>query len=100
VRGRLAFLGAATAAVGAVAARFLRRRGPDGPDPRAGALRERLEESRAVVTAREEFEAAETPVDEVKPVADAEQRRPDVDERRRDIHDRARTTGEEMRGGE
>jgi hypothetical protein len=98
MRARLAFLGAATAAVGAVAARFLRRKGPEAPDPRAGQLRQRLEESRAVVTAREEFEAAETPVDEVKPVEEAEEQRRDVEERRQEIHDRARTTAEEMRG--
>jgi hypothetical protein len=98
VRARLAFLGAATAAVGAVAARFLRRKGPEAPDPRAGELRQRLDESRAVVTARDEFEAAETPIDEVKPVGEVGEQGPDVDDRRREIHDRARKTAEEMRG--
>ena len=97
MKARLAFLGAATAAVGAVAARFLRRSGPDVSDPRADELRQRLAESRAVVTEREEFEAAETPVDEVEPVAGGEDRRGDVEERRREIHDRAQTTAEEMR---
>jgi hypothetical protein len=60
------------------------------PDPRASELRERLEESRSVVAEREEFEEAETPIDEVEPVAE-------VDERRREIHDRARSAAEEMR---
>ena len=98
MRARLAFLGAATAAAGAVAARFLRRQPPEAPDPRAGDLRQRLAESRAVVSEREEFEAAETPVDEVEPVGDVDQPGREVDERRRQIHDRARTTSEEMRG--
>jgi hypothetical protein len=91
VRARLAFLGAAVAALGAVSARFWRRSRPrPEDDPRAGELRERLEESRAVVSEREEFEEAETPVDEVEPVAD-------VTERRREIHDHARAAAEEMR---
>jgi len=60
-------------------------------DPRAEALRAKLEESKAVVGEREEFEAAETPVDEADP-----------EERRRRVHDAARATVEEMRasGGE
>jgi hypothetical protein len=94
VRGRLAFLGAAAAALGAVSARLWRRKGPASePDPRADELRRRLDESRSVVSERDEFEGAETPVDEVEPVAD-------LDERRREIHDRARTTAEEMRRDE
>jgi hypothetical protein len=91
VRARLAFLGAAAAALGAVAARFRRsRRAEAEPDPRAAELRQRLDESRSVVSERERFEEAETPVDEVEPVAE-------VDERRREIHDRARSAAEEMR---
>jgi hypothetical protein len=98
VRARLAFLGAAIAALGALAARFLRRRRDPSTesDPRAGELRQRLQESRAVVSEREEFEAAETPVDEVEPVAQAAEPQ-DVDERRRKIHDRARAAAEDMR---
>lgn len=85
------FAGAAAAAAGAIAARILRRRPPEPtPDPRADELRQRLDESRAVATAREEFEASETPVDEVEPVAD-------VDARRRELHERAQATAEEMR---
>ena len=89
-------LAGAAAAVGAVAARLLGRRRPrpdPGPDPRAGELRQRLDESRTVVSEREEFEAAETPVDEVEAV-------PDVDARRREIHDRAKAASDEMRRGE
>jgi hypothetical protein len=99
VRARLAFLGAATAALGALAARFLRRRRDPSAeaDPRAGELRQRLQESRAVVSEREEFEAAETPVDEVEPVAQGAAEPQDVDERRREIHDRARAAAEDMR---
>ena len=80
-------------------ARFLfwRRPAPVSPppepevDPRAEALRAKLEESRAVVDEREEFEAAETPVDEADP-----------DERRRRVHEAGRAAVEEMRasGGE
>jgi hypothetical protein len=92
VRGRITVLAGAAAAVGAVAARVFRRRQhrEAGSDPRAGELRERLAESRAVVTEREEFEAAETPVDEAEPVAD-------VDERRREIHEQAREAAEDLR---
>jgi hypothetical protein len=91
VRARLAFLGAAAAALGAVAARLRRTRQAEvEPDPRAAELRQRLDESRSVVSEREQFEEAETPVDEVEPVAE-------VDERRREIHDRARAAAEEMR---
>ena len=96
---RITVLAGAAAAVGAVAARVLRRRrhGEGGSDARAGELRERLAESRAVVDERDEFEAAETPVDEVEPVADVDERRPDVDERRREIHERAREAADDMR---
>jgi hypothetical protein len=91
MRARLAFLGAAVAALGAVGARIRRRKQAEAePDPRATELRQRLEESRSVVSEREQFEEAETPVDEVEPVTD-------VDDRRRKIHDRARTKAEEMR---
>jgi hypothetical protein len=56
-------------------------------DPRAQALRAKLAESREVVGEREEFERAETPVDEA-----------DLDERRKRVHDAARAAVEEMRG--
>jgi hypothetical protein len=55
-------------------------------DPRADALRAKLAEAREVVGEREEFEAAEMPVDEADP-----------DERRRRVHESARATVDEMR---
>jgi len=64
-----------------------RRPAPAAPaDPRAEELRARLAESKAVVDEREEFEAAETPVDEADP-----------EERRRRVHERGREAVEEMR---
>ena len=58
------------------------------PDPRADALRAKLAEAREVVDEREQFERAETPVDEADP-----------DERRKRVHEAARATVEEMRAG-
>lgn len=86
-------LGAAGVAAGA---RLLRRRGRGAPagvgaDP-AEELRRRLEESRGIVEERQEFEAGETPVDEVEDVAPLS-----LDERRRRVHDRAQEAIESMR---
>ena len=61
---------------------------PEESDPRAEALRARLAEAREVVDERDEFEAAETPVDEADP-----------EERRRRVHEAARAAVEEMRAG-
>jgi hypothetical protein len=58
-------------------------------DTRADDLRRRIEESRLLLDERDEFEGAETPVDEADPEA-----------RRRDVHDRARQMVERMRGDE
>jgi hypothetical protein len=58
-------------------------------DRRADDLRRRIEESRLVLDERDEFEGAETPVDEADP-----------ESRRRDVHDRARQMVERMRGDE
>jgi len=55
-------------------------------DPRAEALRAKLAEAKGIVEERGEFEAAETPVDEVDP-----------DERRRRVHEAGRAAVEEMR---
>jgi hypothetical protein len=74
----------------------LRRRKQQAPhvtepeDPRAEQLRQKLAESRAIVTEREEFEAAETTVDEAEPLEDPETRR-------RAVHESARATAERMR---
>ena len=58
-------------------------------DPRAEELRQKLEESRAVVDEPEEFDSAETTVDEAEPV--------DVQDRRDAVHERGRAAAEEMR---
>ena len=71
-----------------------RRRAPafePGPDPRAAELRRKLAESRSIVSEREEFEAAETPVDE----ADAAQEQ--VEDRRRQVHEEGRAAARRMR---
>jgi hypothetical protein len=88
VRARTAWLGAIGVA-GAAVVRALRRKPlpAPAPDPRAEELRQKLEESREVVDEREEFEAAETPVDEAE-----------VDDRRRAVHERGRSAAEQMRG--
>lgn len=62
-----------------------------GPDPRAEELRKRLDESRAIVSEREEFEEAETPVDHVD-----ERAEPGVDERRKSVHEHGRATIDEL----
>jgi hypothetical protein len=59
-------------------------------DPRAEELRRRLAEARTMVEEREEFEAAETPVDRAEPA-------PEVDERRRRVHEEGRRAAERMR---
>jgi hypothetical protein len=102
-RNRLAWLGGA--ALGAVAiARALTRRvpppvqapapqpeaEPSGPDPRAEELRTKLAEARELADEREEFEGAETPVDQAEPVADPEARR-------RSVHESGRSAAERMR---
>ena len=91
---RLAWIAGALAAAVAV---LLRRRArgtaaiPTPDDDRASALRRKLDESKALVDEREEFEAAETPVDRAEPVAES------VERRRRAVHEHGRTTAREMR---
>ena len=74
-------------------ARRLRRRREETPkmDP-AEELRRKLDESRSVVSEREEFEEAETPVDHAERPAG-------VGERRRQVHEQGRAAVDEMRGG-
>jgi hypothetical protein len=62
-------------------------------DPRAAELRARLEESRALVDEREQFEAGETAVDEAEPGLDPA-------ERRRRVHEQGRAAVDEMRRSE
>ena len=80
MRRPFALVSAALAALGLYGAVTSRRRrplpgpapAPPGPDPRAEELRQRLAESRAIVEERDEFEAAETPVDRAEPATEVE----------------------------
>jgi hypothetical protein len=96
VRGRLAFLFGGAAVAGAAAYRFLRRAPsrPPAPEAHAEELRVKLAESRAVVEDRDEFDSAETPVDEVEDAFE-----PDLGDRRRAVHERGRHVADEMRRG-
>ena len=62
---------------------------PAGSDPRADELRRRLAESRQLAGEREEFEAAETPVDRAEA--------PRVEDRRSRVHDEGRDVVARMR---
>jgi len=77
----------------AVAGMLRRRREPAvaAPDPRAEELRRKLDESRALVGERDEFEGAEVTVDRAEPAPE------DPESRRRAVHDSARETVEQMR---
>jgi len=78
-------------------ARLFRRRLPaeaESPDPRAEELREKLAEARTVVDERDEFEAAETTVDQADPEL------PSVEERRAEVHEAGRARVEQMRNPE
>ena len=77
----------------AVAGMLRRRREPAvaAPDPRAEELRRKLNESRALVGERDEFEGAEVTVDRAEPAPE------DPESRRRAVHDSARETVEQMR---
>ena len=90
VRARIAWL-AGAAGAGLAAYRKLRRVPAPVEDPRAEELRHKLDESRTLVEEREEFEAAETPVDEVTGAAE-------VEDRRKSVHERGRAAADEMRG--
>jgi hypothetical protein len=91
---RLAFLTGGVALGVAGVWRAVRRkpRPVTESDPRAEELRARLDESRAVVDDREEFEGAETTVDAVEDVP------ADPAERRRAVHAEGRDAVERMRG--
>ena len=84
----MAWIAGAVGVAGVTVYRKLRRQPvAAGTDERAEELREKLAESRAVVEEREEFESAETPVDEAE-----------VDDRRRAVHERGRAAADQMRG--
>ncbi len=93
MRSRVAWLLAGFGLAAAIAARLRARSAPrvevePAGDPRADELRERIAESRELLTEREEFEAAETPVDQAA----------DPEARRREIHQRGRAAVDRMRG--
>jgi hypothetical protein len=95
MRSRIAVLLGGAAVAAAAAYRAVRPKPapaePSEPDAHAKELRAKLEESRAVVAEREEFEAAEVPVDQ------ADETAADVGDRRRAVHERGRRFAEEMR---
>jgi hypothetical protein len=93
VQGRLALLLGGAVVAGAAAYRVLARRPPAPvvPEPHAEALKSKLAESRVVAEDREEFEAAETPVDQAESVP------PELGDRRRSVHERGREAAEQMR---
>ena len=78
---------------GAAAYRALVRRSPAPavPEPHVEALKSKLAESRVVAEDREEFEGAETPVDQAESVP------PELGDRRRSVHERGREMAEQMR---
>jgi hypothetical protein len=87
VKRRLLIGGGIAIAGGALYRRLRGRHHEEKPDP-ALELRRKLDESRAVVQERDEFESAEVPVDQAEP---------GVDERRRDVHRRAQSSIDDMR---
>jgi hypothetical protein len=94
---RLALLTGGIAVGIAALWRTIRRRPPgwvelEPVDTRAEELRKRLDESRAVVEDRDEFEGAETTVDAVEDVP------ADPAERRQSVHAEGRDAVERMRG--
>jgi hypothetical protein len=96
VRARLASLAGGVAAAGGAVYRLFRRTPAPGAagDARAEELRAKLAESRAVVDDREEYDSAETSVDEADEAVP-----PDLGDRRRAVHGRGRHVAEQMRRG-
>ena len=86
-RRKLLIGGGIAVASGAIYRKLRRKKRDPEPDP-AAELRQKLDESRALTQERDEFEAAEVPVDQAEP---------GVDERRREVHDRAQASIDEMR---
>ena len=95
MQGRLALLLGGAVVAGAAAYRALRRRAPAPviPEPHVEALKSKLAEARVVADDREEFEAAETPIDQAETVPT------ELTDRRRSVHERGRQVAEEMRRG-
>ena len=80
---------------GATAYRFVLRRSPApaATDTHAEALKSKLAESRVVAEDREEFEAAETTVDQAESIP------PELGDRRATVHEHGRELAEQMRRG-
>ena len=93
MQGRLALLLGGAVVAGAAAYRTFFRRGPAPivPEPHVEALKSKLAESRVVADDREEFESAETPIDQAETVP------AELGDRRRSVHERGRQVAEEMR---
>ncbi len=96
MKRRIALLAGGIAVGAAAVWRTVRRRPPGWveieQDPRADALRQRLDESRVVAEDRDEFESAETTVDT------AEALPADPAERRQAVHAEGRSVVDRMRG--
>lgn len=95
MQGRLALLLGGAVVAGATAYRFVVRRPPPPtvPDAHAEELKSKLAESRVVAEDREEFEAAETPVDQAESVP------VELGDRRASVHERGRELADQMRKG-
>ena len=95
MKGRVALLVGGAVVAGAAAYKAIFRRGPAPvvPEPHVEALKSKLAASRVVAEDREEFEAAETPIDEAETVPG------EVGDRRRTVHERGRQVAEQMRRG-
>jgi hypothetical protein len=95
VQGRLALIVGGAAVAGAAVYRAFFRRGPAPlvPEPHVEALKSKLAESRVVAEDREDFESAETPIDQAETVP------AELGDRRRSVHERGRQVAEQMRRG-
>ena len=78
---------------GAAAYRAITKRAPapSMPEPHVEALKTKLAEARVAADDREEFEAAETPIDQAESVP------PEIAARRESVHARGREAAEQMR---
>ena len=95
MQGRLALLVGGAVVAGAAAYRALTRRppAPAAPEPHVEALKTKLAEARVAADDRDEFEAAETPIDQAESVP------AEIAERRQSVHARGREAAEQMRRG-
>lgn len=101
MKRRIALLAGGVAVGAAALWRSIRRRPPgwveiEPVDPRADALRQQLDESRAVAEDRDEFESAQTTVDAAEALpTDPAERRQAVHAEGRSVVDRMRAANEE-----